>query len=341
MFILRSIKHVTCVTINNSVTCYFRYNIMMMKYGLIYFLLVGFAFSSCSDSSSTAEEKEPIASDETDHSRAIELLESKCFACHNNNVPKQNALAPPMIAVKEAYRENTEDRAAFIERFVDFVSSPTREKALLKEAVNEYNLMAYEGTKKEDLEKIAAYLYDEEIAKPLWWGDQDASTPQDTSLAAVGLNYALSTKKALGKRLMGALEKGGPSYAVEFCNTRAIAITDSVSRHFNATIKRVSDKPRNPDNSANEHERNVIDEYKEMLAQGKDLQPITVEENGATRFYYPIKTNAMCLKCHGDPSSQIDESTLSKLTKLYPADQAKGYDENEIRGIWSILFESK
>ncbi len=30
---------------------------------------------------------------------------------------------------------------------------------------------------------------------------------------------------------------------------------------------------------------------------------------------------------------------MASLDKLYPKDKARGYSENEIRGIWSITFK--
>lgn len=310
-----------------------------MKYLYLFTLFFAYFFVSCSAEKDQSETipVDPAKSLLVNNERAQELLTNKCYVCHSNKVSKGNMLAPPMIQIKEAYVEATSSRDQFIEQFVDFVSQPTRDKAILKDAVEQFSLMAYEGTKKEDLEQIAAYIYDQEIEVPDWWGSKELT--KDTSIAAVGLNYALSTKKALGKRLMGALEKGGASHAVEFCNTRAIPITDSVSNHFNAQIKRVSDRPRNPNNKANSNEVEIIKTYKNLLREGGDLKPVVFEEKEGTRFYYPIKTNSMCLQCHGLPKKNISAETLAKLSKLYPQDEATGYDENQIRGIWSIYFE--
>ncbi|MGB6037776.1 MAG: DUF3365 domain-containing protein, partial [Cryomorphaceae bacterium] len=52
--------------------------------------------------------------------------------------------------------------------------------------------------------------------------------------------------------------------------------------------------------------------------------------------YYPITTNTMCLKCHGEPNTQVNQSTLAVLKALYPEDEATGYGENELRGIWVV-----
>jgi len=43
------------------------------------------------------------------------------------------------------------------------------------------------------------------------------------------------------------------------------------------------------------------------------------------------------LQCHGKIES-IDPKVLDKIKWLYPGDLATGYNENEVRGVWSILF---
>ncbi len=306
--------------------------------------LLTLLFSNCTSSEEKISSIENDLIRQKNNNRAIELLKSKCYACHSSKVTHENLLAPPMIAIKMRYTKATSNEQEFVDQLVNFVENPSRDKALLKHAVKEYGLMPKEGTQKEDLEIIARYLYTAEIEQPEWWDnrhDKHHSKKNAEEPKEIGLNYALTTKKALGKQLMQAIEKGGPSYAVEFCNTKAIPITDSVSKLFNAKINRVSDKPRNPDNKANENELAVIRYYKSELAENKELKPITEVTSEGTQFFYPIKTNSMCLKCHGSPEKEINKATLTALNELYPADKAKGYGENEIRGIWSILFKTE
>ena len=46
----------------------------------------------------------------------------------------------------------------------------------------------------------------------------------------------------------------------------------------------------------------------------------------------------MCLQCHG---KQIKPEVSQQIMKLYPKDLAIGYNESEVRGIWSITFDKK
>ena len=161
---------------------------------------------------------------------------------------------------------------------------------------------------------------------------------KDLPTSERGLQYALSTKAVLGKNLMGKIQKEGTLAALKFCNVKAYPLTDSMSVYHNATIKRVSDKPRNPKNAANVEELKIINSFKKDVAANKDSKPIVVESSNHVNVYYPIKTNSMCLQCHGTPKTDITVNTLAALKKLYPNDKALGYSLNQVRGIWNVSF---
>ncbi|MFK5971843.1 MAG: DUF3365 domain-containing protein [Flavobacteriaceae bacterium] len=159
------------------------------------------------------------------------------------------------------------------------------------------------------------------------------------NFAAIGLGYALATKAQLGKNLMKAIQEKGTVGAIGFCTINALKLTDSMAVLKKAVIKRVSDKPRNPDNQAKEDELDYISSFKKIMEAGDMAQPIVKRNKGEVAFYAPIITNAMCLQCHGKPNEQIEPATLKALKDLYPSDKAIGYDMNEVRGIWSIHFK--
>lgn len=152
----------------------------------------------------------------------------------------------------------------------------------------------------------------------------------------LGSKIAFSTKAQLAKNLLYAIEKNGTEKAISFCNEKAYAITDSMSRTHNSIIRRVSDKPRNPGNNANSIELDHIIKFKQMIEGNKKIEPIIDESSDMVNFYYPIITNSMCLQCHGKPIEDIQAETMKTLYKLYPKDKATGYDINQVRGIWSI-----
>jgi hypothetical protein len=108
-----------------------------------------------------------------------------------------------------------------------------------------------------------------------------------------------------------------------------------------AKIKRVTDQPRNPNNQANAEELNYIRTAKSLLENGEKIEPALFDHVETMLGYYPITTNAMCLKCHGEPEKQINQKTLDVLAALYPEDEAKGYGENELRGIWVVEMQKQ
>ena len=155
--------------------------------------------------------------------------------------------------------------------------------------------------------------------------------PQKQLTKADFKNIAEETKKNLVTNLTQKISENGTENALEFCNVNAIPLTKQLEDQHNVTIKRVSDKNRNPDNAANETERKYIYFFKEQLALKQKLE--AKFDNGV--FYAPITTNSMCLQCHGS-EKDIKPATLAKIKSLYPNDKAIGYQENEMRGLMVI-----
>lgn len=142
---------------------------------------------------------------------------------------------------------------------------------------------------------------------------------------------AEETKKNLVGNLTKQISENGAENALAFCNVNAIPLTQKLEAEYGVTIKRVSDKNRNPDNAANAKELKIIEQFKAQLAKKEELKATT--EEGV--FYAPITTNAMCMQCHGS-EKDIKSEVLAKIKSLYPEDKAIGYKENELRGLMVI-----
>ena len=145
-------------------------------------------------------------------------------------------------------------------------------------------------------------------------------------------SYATETKKLLMKNVAEQMQKGGPESALEFCNIEAMPLTKSMSDKHGLVISRVSDKRRNPKNVANGEELKLIEQYKKQLLAGEILKPVRTKAH----YYEPLVTNVMCLQCHGEPGINVQPKVAAKIAKLYPADLAMDYKENEVRGLISI-----
>ncbi|WP_405265907.1 DUF3365 domain-containing protein [Cellulophaga sp. Ld12] len=167
------------------------------------------------------------------------------------------------------------------------------------------------------------------------------TTQNQKNLEVIGLEYAQTTQQVLGKQLIGTIQKKGTLEALRFCSIQAYPITDSMALKHKATIKRVSDKPRNQANKANAAELEYIKSFKQDIVNGITPIPLVKENRDDTvEFYYPIITNAMCLQCHGT-ENDVNPETLAVIRSLYPQDMALGYGTNEVRGIWSINFKEQ
>lgn len=334
-----------------------------MKIG--YVLAILLVITSCKD----ATKPEYIKADKTDTIDVIaaeshpgkKIMETECYICHNPKSSEESVIAPPMIAIKKHYINEETTKEQFQYDLVSWINNPSEEKSKMPGALKKFGIMPLQPFPEAKIKLIADYIYDYEIDEPDWFqehfqkgrgngkgrgmgkGKQMRKGMGENyalvDYSDIGLKYALSTKAQLGKNLMKAIQEKGPVGAVEFCKIEAMKITDSMSVMHNAIIKRVSDKARNPKNMANAKELGHITAFKESLKVGSDIDPIIKEIDGEIQFYYPITTNTMCLQCHGTPNEQVTSETLTALTALYPSDKALGYNVNEVRGIWSIVFD--
>lgn len=287
------------------------------------------------------------------------LMENKCYVCHNPTSSHDQRIGPPMIAIKKHYINKNTTKEEFIRAMQNWIKNPTIENAKMRGAVNKFGVMPKQYFSKKTIEQISEYMFDYEIEKPSWFENHykqqkglyknngigkskntkaSHSNFENLTLKERGLQYAIATKKVLGKNLMSKIQKEGTVAALEFCNLKAYPLTDSMAISLNAKIKRVSDKPRNPNNKANKNELEYIAIFKRDVLNDKESEPIVVQNSEHVNVYYPIKTNGKCLQCHGNKTAQIEPKTMSRILKLYPNDKAIGYDINQVRGIWNVSF---
>lgn len=285
------------------------------------------------------------------------LMENKCYVCHNADANHNSRIAPPMVAVKNHYLSKGTTKAEFINSMQNWIKNPTPENVKMPGAVKRFGIMPKQVFPEETIKLIAEYIYENDIDKPRGFDEnhmkkgqgkgmgnamgkmQTNSNSNKLSYGEKGLEHALATKAVLGKNLMTKIQKEGTLTALKFCNIKAYQLTDSMSIVKNATIKRVSDKPRNMNNKASETEEEYIQIFKDNVKNGIDSKPIVVETSNIVNVYYPIKTNSMCLQCHGNATSKVKDNTLAAIKKLYPNDKALGYDINQVRGIWNVSFK--
>ncbi|WP_288071341.1 hypothetical protein [Hydrotalea sp.] len=82
----------------------------------------------------------------------------------------------------------------------------------------------------------------EESNNTIETGDTAIHIKSRPNYTAIGKKIAAEAQLVLARNLADAINKGGVAYAIQFCNTQAYPITDSMSKILNAELKRVSDK---------------------------------------------------------------------------------------------------
>lgn len=171
----------------------------------------------------------------------------------------------------------------------------------------------------------------------------ESSMKEITQLAqSEGDKISLAAQRALGGQLKKAIMEYGPSYALQFCNTAAYQMLDTLKTDLNVSIKRASLRVRNPKDAPSDIERKILEEYKEQLAVGKEPE-VKVEVLSSKQVLYArpiILDNPMCLNCHGKVGSQVSDETYNLIQKLYPKDKAINHQMGDLRGIWSITFDT-
>jgi hypothetical protein len=165
---------------------------------------------------------------------------------------------------------------------------------------------------------------------------EDGCSPEMKAEAAMLIqNYAGKLKAALG----GAMQARGPEGALEVCNKQAPAIAAAVSQGSGWSVGRTSLKPRNATSAPDDYERKIMEAFNARIAKGEKAADLVsaevVEGNGVKtfRFIKAIPTGEMCMTCHGDT---VDPGLKLKILALYPDDQATGFKQGDMRGVFTL-----
>ena len=163
--------------------------------------------------------------------------------------------------------------------------------------------------------------------------------PAEQELAQIGNDVATISQQTLFRNVSAAMKRSGAEYALDFCNLRAMPLTDSLSAAHGMAIQRITDRSRNPQNTLKTENDHAV--FRRFSSTGQ-LQDTLVIESGKPIYYKRISIGMpACTKCHGIPQKEIQPATLKKILALYPKDQATGYQLNDLRGLWKISFNQK
>jgi len=174
---------------------------------------------------------------------------------------------------------------------------------------------------------------------------EPAAESSSTEVPPEALETARQAADALTGELIETLgnELGtsGPVGAVKVCAEMAPQIAASHSGD-GVTVRRVTLKVRNPQDTPDEYERGVLLDLETKLADGalpKEVAEVVTDDSGSRlRYLRPLVIKGTCLSCHGDVES-MEPELRTLLEERYPDDQAVGYKEGDHRGAVSVTVD--
>lgn len=137
-------------------------------------------------------------------------------------------------------------------------------------------------------------------------------------------------KKDLKSALLDGLQNGADK-AITVCNVEAPNIA---ARHSDRGIEigRTSHRLRNSANAPADWVEPLLAEY---VSGTRTTYAAVRLENGRFGYVEPIRTEKVCLMCHG---SDIAPPISERIAALYPDDEATGFEEGEFRGLFWITM---
>jgi hypothetical protein len=166
-------------------------------------------------------------------------------------------------------------------------------------------------------------------------------------MAGDGQDANVAEAKAIIKEFFGklkgeleeAVKAGGPANGIVVCQQRAPAIAHEMAEKSGWDVGRTSLKLRNPANTPDAWELEVLNKFEARKAAGEDPAKIAygevMEQNGRKhfRFMKAIPTAELCLNCHG---TELKPEVVEALDKHYAADKARGYSAGDLRGAFTL-----
>ena len=148
-------------------------------------------------------------------------------------------------------------------------------------------------------------------------------------------NVVGAFSRDLKSELMSALNASGADYALQICQIKAPEIA-AAHTHGGWSIKRVSNKFRNPGNRPDTAEVRILGKFADTSYHQEYYQDWYGPDSSKTfRYCRRIEVAKLCLQCHGDLQT-LDRGLYVQVKSLYPWDKATGYHEGDLRGMFVV-----
>jgi hypothetical protein len=155
----------------------------------------------------------------------------------------------------------------------------------------------------------------------------------------------VATQPLLGKvvgTVKETLQSKPPHETVDVCREKLPGMVKEAREKTGWNIRRVSLKTRNAERGTpDEWEAKVLADFDRRAAAGEKRdglefgEVVATPEGSVFRYMKALPVQETCLKCHGDPA-ELEPELKEKLTALYPADKATGYQLGQIRGALTV-----
>ncbi len=167
-----------------------------------------------------------------------------------------------------------------------------------------------------------------------------------TAIAQRGKAIAMEAFSLLSSNLQSALQAGGVTNAIPFCSLAASPLTSGIATQHGVRLRRVTHKARQPAAQADPQEAAILESFQAALRADTTTNPpppiVTNLLAGHLTFFAPIVLNHdLCLQCHGEPGGDVTFENLAVIRRLYPHDQAVGFQRGQLRGAWRIDFPNE
>ena len=168
--------------------------------------------------------------------------------------------------------------------------------------------------------------------------DKSPSLEEFEQAASVKIKTLATNLKT---ELSTSMQTGGPVSAIDTCRIKAPEISNRLNSADDIKIKRTSLRLRNPNNIADNWERETLMSFEQALSSGKAIKEMTHSEKitdgsqTTLRFMRAIPIQPVCLSCHGD-KQVMSKELINALQQHYPNDAATGFNAGEIRGAFSV-----
>lgn len=160
------------------------------------------------------------------------------------------------------------------------------------------------------------------------------NTFEEKQIKQEALNAIKVVGGAFQKTLSSKMCEGGLPNAATFCSIHSESLAKEVFKTLplGVSLKRITDKPRNPNNKATAEESLVLNEL-----ENKESTDILVKQISSNHYqvYKAIKVDGVCLMCHGNKEIR-DKESYEIISSKYPEDKAIDYNLGDFRGAFLV-----